>query len=83
VDTVRIVCFSSAKRLNVYADTAYIASRGGWMLCDDQSVKLADPRHVVVSKLSAQIYILADSNDPRAKKHTCYFTRELKHKLHH
>lgn len=78
MDTVRIVCFPSAKRLNVYADTAYIASRGGWMLCDDQSVKLADPRHVVVSKLSAQIFILVDSNDPQSQKAYVLFYKRTK-----
>ncbi|KAF6761810.1 ubiquitin carboxyl-terminal hydrolase 4 [Ephemerocybe angulata] len=31
--------------------TAYIASRGGWMLCDDSSVKQCDPKQVVVSIL--------------------------------
>jgi hypothetical protein len=37
------------------------------MLCDDQSVKLADPRHVVVSKLSAQICIFTHNNDSEPK----------------
>lgn len=32
-----------------FLDTAYIASRGGWMLCDDSSVKQCDPKQVVVS----------------------------------
>lgn len=36
--------------------TAYIASRGGWMLCDDQSVKPADPKHVVSQKAYVLFY---------------------------
>jgi hypothetical protein len=48
------------------------------MLCDDQSVKLADPRHVVVSKLSAQIFILADSNDPQSQKAYVLFYKRTK-----
>ena len=30
-------------------DTAFIASSGGWMYCDDSSVKAVDPKQVVVS----------------------------------
>ena len=30
-------------------DTAFIASRGGWMSCDDSSVRPVDPKQVVVS----------------------------------
>jgi ubiquitin carboxyl-terminal hydrolase 8 len=29
-------------------DTAFIASRGGWLYCDDSSVKKTDAREVVV-----------------------------------
>jgi hypothetical protein len=31
------------------ADTAFVSSRGGWLYCDDSSVKPADAREVVVS----------------------------------
>lgn len=34
-------------------DTAFIASRGGWLLCDDSSVKSVDPRQVVVGANSS------------------------------
>lgn len=30
------------------SDTAFIASRDGWLYCDDSSVKQVDPRQVVV-----------------------------------
>lgn len=30
-------------------DTASIASQGGWLYCDDSSVKSMDPKQVVVS----------------------------------
>ncbi|EAU90391.2 ubiquitin carboxyl-terminal hydrolase 4 [Coprinopsis cinerea okayama7 len=36
--------------------TAYIASRGGWMLCDDSSVKPIDPRQVVNQKAYVLFY---------------------------
>lgn len=29
-------------------DTAFVASRGGWLYCDDSSVKSVDPKQVVV-----------------------------------
>jgi hypothetical protein len=31
------------------ADTAFIASRGGWLYCDDSRVSLANAKEVVVS----------------------------------
>lgn len=36
--------------------TAYIASRGGWMLCDDSSVKQCDPKQVVNQKAYVLFY---------------------------
>lgn len=33
----------------VTIDTAFISSRGGWVYCDDSSVKPTDAREVVVS----------------------------------
>ena len=33
-------------------DTAFIASRGGWMYCDDSSVKPVDPKQVVVRNVT-------------------------------
>lgn len=39
-------------------DTAFIASRGGWMYCDDSSVKPVDPKQVVVRYLFySEVYI--------------------------
>ena len=32
-----------------YLDTAFIASRGGWLYCDDSRITPADPKDVVVS----------------------------------
>lgn len=32
-----------------HADTAFIASKGGWVYCDDSRLTNADPRDVVVS----------------------------------
>ena len=36
--------------------TAYIASRGGWMLCDDSSIKQTDPKQVVNQKAYVLFY---------------------------
>ncbi|KAJ2929686.1 hypothetical protein H1R20_g7424, partial [Candolleomyces eurysporus] len=36
--------------------TAYIASRGGWLLCDDSSVKPCDPKQVVNQKAYVLFY---------------------------
>ncbi|KAL4264076.1 Ubiquitin-specific protease doa4 [Pleurotus pulmonarius] len=36
--------------------TAYIASRGGWMSCDDSSVRPADPKQVVNQKAYVLFY---------------------------
>lgn len=33
----------------VFADTSFIASKGGWVYCDDSRLTNADPRDVVVS----------------------------------
>lgn len=33
----------------VFVDTAFIASRGGWLYCDDSRITTADPKDVVVS----------------------------------
>ena len=35
------------------SDTAFIASRGGWMYCDDSSVKPVDPKQVVVRNIAS------------------------------
>ena len=35
------------------SDTAFIASRGGWMYCDDSSVKPVDSKQVVVRIISS------------------------------
>lgn len=37
-------------------DTATIASRGGWLYCDDSSVKPIDAKQVVVSRSPYQCY---------------------------
>jgi ubiquitin carboxyl-terminal hydrolase 8 len=42
-------------------DTAFVASRGGWMYCDDSSVKHVDPKQVVVSFFAADA-ILRDAD---------------------
>jgi len=39
-----------------FLDTAFIASKGGWLYCDDSSVKPTDPKSVVVCRL----YFLAN-----------------------
>lgn len=41
------VLMSSPAYLNPQ-DTAFIASRGGWMYCDDSSVKPVDSKQVIV-----------------------------------
>jgi len=47
--------FSFSIPLTVFdaLDTAFVASRGGWMYCDDSSVKHVDPKQVVVSFFAA------------------------------
>ncbi len=40
------------------SDTAFIASRGGWMYCDDSNVKPVDPKQVVVRQTFLFIGIL-------------------------
>jgi len=30
-------------------DTSFVASRGGWMYCDDSSIKSVEPKSVIVS----------------------------------
>jgi len=40
--------YVSYPRLTFGIDTASIASRGGWMYCDDSSVKPVDSKQVVV-----------------------------------
>jgi ubiquitin carboxyl-terminal hydrolase 8 len=42
-----VVILSSTTKLPT--DTAFVSSRGGWLYCDDSSVKPADAREVVVS----------------------------------
>ena len=46
---VSIVHVQVIHLLNTLLDTAFIASRGGWLYCDDSSVKPADVKQVVVS----------------------------------
>jgi len=36
--------------------TAFIASRGGWMYCDDSSIKAVDPKDVVNQKAYVLFY---------------------------
>ncbi|KAH9479240.1 Ubiquitin carboxyl-terminal hydrolase 4 [Psilocybe cubensis] len=43
-------------RLALRIDTAFIASRGGWMYCDDSSVKPVDPKQVVNQKAYVLFY---------------------------
>jgi hypothetical protein len=46
----------------VYLDTAFIASRGGWLYCDDSRVTQANPKEVVVSAFAPFVLVsfLAD-----------------------
>ena len=57
-------------------DTAFIASRGGWMSCDDSSVRPVDPKQVVVSFFNAlnETPHNFDSITNRAKRPMFYFT---------
>jgi ubiquitin carboxyl-terminal hydrolase 8 len=43
------------------ADTAFIASRGGWLYCDDSRVTLANAKEVVVSIFFMLTYFFIDS----------------------
>lgn len=41
-----------------FVDTAFIASRGGWMYCDDSSVRPVDAKQVVVSNVVSFHHLL-------------------------
>lgn len=48
-------------RSNHSLDTAFIASRGGWLYCDDSRITQADPKDVVVSAPVTYIQSLSQS----------------------
>lgn len=33
---------------HLFLDTSFVASRGGWMYCDDSSIKSVEPKSVIV-----------------------------------
>lgn len=41
------------------ADTAFVSSRGGWMYCDDSSIKSVDAKQVVVSFFCSSCFLFA------------------------
>lgn len=47
------------------ADTAFIASRGGWLYCDDSRVTSANAKDVVVSFLSLVLLSAATNTEMR------------------
>lgn len=44
-------------------DTAFIASRGGWMYCDDSSVKPVDAKQVIVRNIYLFILVFLSSRN--------------------
>lgn len=52
------------------------------MYCDDSSIKASDPKQVVVRKFYYFLILELKELSNRAKRPTCCFTKERKHKLH-
>ena len=48
-DGLAVVVINHVIIIFLLADTAFIASRGGWLYCDDSRVTLANAKEVVVS----------------------------------
>jgi hypothetical protein len=72
-----ILIWASCLLLNP-SDTAFIASRGGWMYCDDSSVKPVDSKQVIVRNI---LFFFFDmffdlTQNYRAKRHMFCSTKE-------
>ena len=76
-----------SSRDRVLLDTAFIASRGGWLYCDDSRVTPANAKDVVVSGISIPLSVSFPATTVtdrrrylyRASQHTSCITSVLKH----
>jgi len=70
------------KGVAFFVDTAFVASRGGWMYCDDSVIKSVDSKQVVVSSiLLFACYSRFVNVVCRVKRHMSFSTNALGHSV--